>query len=552
MRALILLMILDLMLISKANAAQAPKNKIKYVVEFNEAEIPCLDIVANYTTDEQGDLILVPPPNINSYKVLTKYFKIEALAPRIFKLNFEPETHAKIQYKVCMMPAHNPMDFPVVKKDFFNFATNGTLVVPGFKTEDIWEVDIEIKGAKDFTFFSSNGKMATNTVHYTGLACHFMNFLVAATKQKFYEFNVQDQPILVLADAKQAPLVKARIEKLKKIFSFQRRLMKDYPTTPLLINFISTAPDSIAYGRHWLRALSVWVPENNSEIKVLDTIGHEFFHQWLGWTLNSINNPAEFLWLVEGVDDYIGLLSTYAAGVITLAEYVDMLNYRLSAYYTSPLVELTYPQLADKALYDLTHNIIAQLRGNLATLMLHNQVNSALENSTLIKVMKNLLHSVQLVGENVLPSKDNALTSEQVASHFLASLNHGEWQQYKNAINFSETQAYLRLPKKIINNKARLTKQWLKIALPEFDLTTLYTQHKIKDLTLDSPAYQAGLREEMTVKDYELSALYKPGKKITLVVETQDDQQKIIEFFPNTTYQLIPQYHIMPTQNALM
>jgi hypothetical protein len=54
------------------------------------------------------------------------------------------------------------------------------------------------------------------------------------------------------------------------------------------------------------------------------------------------------------------------------------------------------------------------------------------------------------------------------------------------------------------------------------------------------------------VKDYELSALYKPGKKITLVVETQDDQQKIIEFFPNTTYQLIPQYHIMPTQNALM
>ncbi|MBI2791151.1 MAG: hypothetical protein HYX61_04260 [Gammaproteobacteria bacterium] len=512
------------------NVQAASTLDLNYSIQFNE-KMECLDITSILPTGANNELIInIPQRGVSSLNIQPNYIQSNDLSPFIKKISFATPTQVTIQYQLCMNNPTHHIDLPIIEKHFLQLMVLNSLVLPLQREREESQIKINLNNApKNFTFVSSKGLVKSNTITFNGQLNEFVSYVLAGSDHNL-QFQIDKKPFIALSSNRQNPFPTIRLEKLKKVSEFQQSLMEDKDNSPLLLTFVNVPEFSSSFARHFSNTVSVSIPEKKKEDSIVSTFSHEMFHHWLGWKLRADKYHGELLWFMEGIDDYFGLSSAYQSGAISKQSYTNNINNLLKDYYLSPIHHLSYDKLVEKYKDDLQHNVIAQIRGHLAAIVLQGDSKKPLKNENLTIILKDLL-------KIKCPDEYCVLTPELLEQQLNEKLTAKEVLQLKQFISSGKD---LNLPTKLNGNELKLTN--MNVLYPKFgfDLDTFFSSHIIKDLNSDSPEYKAGLRDGMEVLQYNLY-LHDPHRKVTITVKS-NAEFKHVEFFPQTQYAVIPQY----------
>lgn len=513
-----------------ANVEAAATLNLNYNIEFND-EMGCLDITATLPTNDNNELILnIPQRGVSPLEIKPNFTKEIVVSPFIKKLIFDSPSEVNINYQLCMDNPKHHIDLPIIEKHFLQLMALNALILPLQRENQDSKISIELKTLpKNFKFASSEGFIKSNKIHFYGSLNEFSTFVLAGGTQ-FQSFQIGSRPVFAFSSIETIPFPDERMTKIKKVALFQRKLVRDHNNTPLLLTFIETPEFSSSLARHFKNTLSLSCPAKKNEEQIITVFAHEFFHDFLGWQLRSGHRHGELLWFIEGIDDYFGTATAYQSGAISQKTYLEKINNLLKDYYLSPIAHLPYTKLAEKHQEDLHYNVIAQIRGHLAALMLQGSSKKSLEKESTTDILKNIL-------KIKCPEGYCTLTPLLVHKHFETKLNPSK---FKQILKFIETGNNLSLPPKLNGNELNL--KTISVLYPKvsFDLISFFNNHEIQNIQPESPEYNAGLRNGMKVVQYNFY-LHDPYRKITIAAK-MNDKIELIEFFPETEYAEIPQY----------
>jgi len=142
------------------------------------------------------------------------------------------------------------------------------------------------------------------------------------------------------------------IVKIQQEFWALNPFDRDY----FFLNFLLEAKGGLEHDHSTVLMSSRWAMRNrNDYIKWLALVSHEFFHSWNVRRMRP-EALAEYdygqevysreLWLAEGLSSYYDNLLLFRAGLITVAEYFELLAAEFRNYFTTPGREVRSAELA--------------------------------------------------------------------------------------------------------------------------------------------------------------------------------------------------------------
>lgn len=507
---------------------------LNYSIRFDERNSECFLITSSFTTNSEGELLLrIPQSGISALELNSQFTSTEDIAPNLKKFNFPEQRNIGVRYTLCMNNRTYNIDNPIINNTFFQLTTWSAFLLPQYKTNEKLNIKINFENApKDFNIFSSEGAINAGKINFVEFVSEFETFVVAGSKDKVKEINIQNKKYYAISNNNKTSISFANIKNFEKILSYQTKLMADESTKPTLLIF-AVHPDATLYARHFTNTVTMSVPAKTENETLMRAFSHEYFHRWLGWKLTPKDNFNDLLWFMEGVDDYLGVKIAYQSGATTNQGYLNNINNILKEHYLSPIRFLDYKSLSAQSRLDWQHHKIAQLRGNLAALMIDAEKNSELKEDATIVVIKKLL----ALKSSKSNSDSISITPEMINRYFEETLGIEKWLQINK---FIQTGRNLKLPNIFNGGKAKLIKSKVQVADYGFDLDSLFNKRIISDLSSDTPAYKAGLREGMHVISYTI-ALSRPSSNVLVHVKL-NDKTELMEFTPELKYVEIPQY----------
>lgn len=512
--------------------AALPLN-LYYWIEFNEA-MQYIDITASLPTDDNNELFInIPSRGVTALDIKPMFIETQDISHYIKKFSFASPTQVTFHYQLHMNNPYHHIDAPIIEEHFFQLMGISSLTLPLYRGAEDAKINIQFKNLpKNFTVVGSGGLVKSEAISFNGTLNEFSSYVLAGSDHN-HVFHIGKKPVMAFSSTQQDAFPTTRMSNFETVATFQNTLMGDQDARPFLLTSVTVPEDafhSTLFSRHFRNTISLSIPEKKNEDGVVIAFARENFRHWLGGKLRADIHHGQLLWFIGGVNDYFANSSAHQSGVISQETYIKNINNLLREYYLSPLQHQSYQQLVEKYSNDPYHNIAAQMRGNLAALMLQGNTKKPLENEPLTRVIKNLL---AVKGE-----KDYCVLSpELLDEHLKKELSARQMKDFTRAIN---TGKGLKLPKTLNDNELKLKQ--VKVLYPkfDFDMNAFTTKHVIKNIKPDSASFKAGLRDGMEVIEYKM-ILHEPDKKVSIVTKI-NGAIKGFQFLPDTDSATIPQY----------
>jgi predicted metalloprotease with PDZ domain len=253
---------------------------------------------------------------------------------------------------------------------------------------------------------------------------------------------------------------------------------------------------------------------------VLQTISHEYFHNWIGSGLRNPDPDEAYKWFSEGFTDYYSLKLLHQSGGLRDTDFVKKINEDIRQYYLSPHFNSDSLEMSGKYRTDEGWRQLPYRRG----------LTIALTLDLKIQEKSSLLSLNDLMRELYQRSKPSMVFS---ASLFEKLVLKYTGQETLDAVKTSIQGRNDMLSRALLSNKIDKTSQLPVHQLFDagFDIAASTKEKKIVGLKPGSNAEKAGLTEDMPFTGnvgYWINNMEKPMKVQIL----RDDKKEWITYMP--------------------
>lgn len=264
-------------------------------------------------------------------------------------------------------------------------------------------------------------------------------------------------------------------------------------------------------------------------------LAHEMMHQWIGHDIKTSETPEALgYWFTEGFTDYFTLQVLYKSDLITLENYVDMLNGFLRKYWLSSQRNINNRNIASDFWRNKETQRIPYLRGFLVATVLDQRMRLVSDQR-----LRDMLQSMLKASDGI--TTHTAISNRSLLFNFQNRIGKDLGQHIKRVVNKGET---VQIDAAILSPCLEIERKPLGDYDPGFDLDGSEISKKITGLKNSSAAYQAGLRngQELAGWNFSGDALIKADVSI---YTDKLGSVKTFKFYPVTETTLVPQASIM-------
>jgi predicted metalloprotease with PDZ domain len=183
------------------------------------------------------------------------------------------------------------------------------------------------------------------------LASHsdLISLMIGGSRTKPFSFTIEGNRLDIFI----APAADARSDSLANVIATivrrQREWFRDHSQKRYTVTILPR-PNRLA-GTAVPNLLVCFVGTERTIDEIIEIVAHEATHNWLPNKL-EITLPAgdvrhRFLWLSEGVADYVSRKLLRDSGIISPDRFVELVNTDLANLATNPFATLTYPQVVE-------------------------------------------------------------------------------------------------------------------------------------------------------------------------------------------------------------
>jgi len=269
-------------------------------------------------------------------------------------------------------------------------------------------------------------------------------------------------------------------------------------------------------------------------------LAHEMMHQWIGHGVKTSEKPEALgYWFTEGFTDYFSLQVLYRRQLITLDNYVEMMNSFLRNYWLNPKRNISNQVIASGFWTNKNIERMPYQRGFLIA-MLSDQRMRLVSDLRLRDMLQKMLDHSDGIANHTAVSNRSLLfniqnrVGEELGKHIKNVVYNGSTVNLQDQI-FSPCLKFVKTPMGDYD--------------PGFDLDTSEHKKQITGLKQNSDAYKAGLRNGQELAGWDISG----NSAIKASVSIYKDKLggvKTFEFFPISDTTLVPQASIMSRETC--
>jgi hypothetical protein len=297
--------------------------------------------------------------------------------PNLKLLNAPPNSVIRLQYEVLQSwPGSNDklrMQRPFLNDSYFSFF--GGAIFPDFiqSTHKSRRTLVQYQNIPDALQHNLWSPFGSFSINHSCASQVFSAPQYKAMKGASFiggdysvrQFNVSGKPITVAltnngryTDQDMTDIVTI----LQSVITYQRKLMNDNNFPHFLILGLTKEEEGYG-GNGGFQNLTIFKGNTQTPlIRLKLIISHEHFHTWNGFRIEYKENSGS--WFREGATDYFSVYTLASTGLITMQEYMDLINEAIDYYYNSDT-----KSVADE---DLPfHDLTTYHRGHLLTLLLN-------------------------------------------------------------------------------------------------------------------------------------------------------------------------------------
>ncbi|HLE12266.1 MAG: hypothetical protein A2451_14455 [Bdellovibrionales bacterium RIFOXYC2_FULL_39_8] len=257
---------------------------------------------------------------------------------------------------------------------------------------------------------------------------------------------------------------------------------------------------------------------------------HEYFHTWNGVKIKR-EEPEELVyWFSEGFTNYYTNLLNLRAGIISLADYVELINKSLKKYYFSPVINESNERILKDFWNDKNVEKLPYQRGEFLALNWNAAIKKVSDYS-LDNVMKDILSEAIQKG---------TLVSGKVVDRIIRSyLKDGVLNDLELYIEKGNTisPSPLGLGHCVSLNYVKAHKYDL-----GFDFVKSRQNKIVMGVAKSGAAYKAGLRDGQVLRSWSVWT-DKIDEPTEMVIGKSKKEEKIIKYYPVGSAEVdIPQY----------
>lgn len=316
----------------------------------------------------------------------------------------------------------------------------------------------------------------------------------------------------------------------------EREFWDDFDFPYYLITMIPTGTTCCSFGGTTLTdSFAMFIATDRGiDLQLQHLLAHELLHTWIGQRMRNVDTEGEpepsLYWFSEGFTDHYTRKLLLRAGLIDEDTFLEDLNGRLYAYYTSPVRNAPNARIVDDYWNDRHVQQLPYQRGDLLAALWDAEIREVSDGErSLDHVMHDLLRRADR--EGVRTSRGLLRT---VLSAYLERDVGPDLERY---VDEGET-----IPAAPLGRGEDVTLVTLPMApfVLGFDFGASREAGVVTGLDPDGPAAAAGLREGQKLAGFSIH-WDDAGQPVVLFVE-EDGEERRVEYLPAGETIPVPQY----------
>lgn len=557
---------LFLSIIFSAGTAAA-QTRVRYeIMPVLAGEAPKIKITAAFRGDSSGTTKIQLPAefggqenlykSVANLKILTAGAKLaDGTQAEIKIVSHAPGAEIRLTYELVQDWQGTPQAGgasgnagggyrPILQKEFFHFLGSGGFVLPALAEDAKLKISVVWRDVPpDWTLANSFGTNA-RAQNFTTDFESFKSSVFVGGDFRTLERSVKGKPVFTVLRGKWKFSDEEFAALVEKIIAVERDFWRDHDQPYYLVTLIPLdgEPNSLSVGGTGLtNSFATFVTPNASLEHLKFLISHEYFHNWNSPKLGGLKDPEQSLyWFSEGFTDYYTYLLLLRGGLIDLENYAAKYNEFLADYYLSPVRNENNRRVLEDFFKNYQISKLPYRRGFLLATkwdrIIRRQTGGA---SSLDDAMRDIFRDARA-------KKHGKLSKERIVGYLEKYAKHDFAGDIEKYIERGETIGDFRgaLGDCIETVEANLGKFEL-----GFDLNVLLKESRIGNLSPNSAAFDAGVREGQKITGRSIH-YDNPKQAVELVVE-ENGQRKKISYLPVTKAKVVtPQFNLKQNLSA--
>ncbi|MGI9544134.1 MAG: M1 family aminopeptidase, partial [Cyclobacteriaceae bacterium] len=314
------------------------------------------------------------------------------------------------------------------------------------------------------------------------------------------------------------------VEKLERIITIQRDFWNDHSDdyySVTLIPLTDTSQCCSYMGTGLTHSFATFAHDFKGVVQGFEYLfSHELMHHWIGTAIQN-DEPEELkYWFSEGFTDYFTQLILLECGFVDHEGFVSNINKMLMDHYASPVREATNQEIRTGFWQDQELEKLPYRRGAIFALYLDGAIKLHSDNKHQLKnVMEELLHICR---------KENLLLSDSLFLGITQKYLNRDLKEFMKS--HVEQGQLIRLSSNSLGSNFTLTYQPVQQFDLGFDFEQSRVTQQVTGVSIDSRAYQAGLRDGQQLTGY--SVAFGDVKKPVELTVSSNGAAKIIKYWP--------------------
>lgn len=444
---------------------------------------------------------------VSSFSVGNGKISKEGLKPWQRLINHDPGAVLQINYTISFDPAKTDGNYrPDVTAQHFHFFGSQWLAYPEEMTKDTFRFLIKYKDVPKGWNVFSNIDSGSNNFTYRGTYDKFSGF-IAGGKYKKKQVKIKGTIVDIYLDEKYTERPGSLPENIQKIVASQRQVFNDYSQKWFLI--VLTGRGEQMAGVAIKNAFICLTDFKNDDLSHLSILAHETFHAWLPGKgkIISGNSPNSFFlyeWFHEGFTEYCSRIILLQNNIISMDDYVKLVNKDIIELSFNPMSKETYKEVADaisQKKFLSTHKDLSYKRG---ALMAYNWDRLIRQKKTGEWSVLDLVKDVVLEMERTKKGIPDSLFFELVKSKYQIDAA-GDWTRYIINGQLPELDAA-----SLEREGYDLVDSTVYRFSAGFNIDSSRLLKKIVGVVKDGNAEKNGLKNNMPIRNISFSASDKP------------------------------------------
>jgi predicted metalloprotease with PDZ domain len=442
-------------------------------------------------------------------------------------INHKPGQTLQIHYTLSWDPLMSNASYrPDVSANHFHFFGNQWLVKPASRIKDTFQITMSFKDVPGGWKTYSNMQRENNGYSYTGSYWQLSGF-IAGGDYLTKDFTVKDTKLSFIASRHYKNNFEKIAGDLNKIVASQRAFFNDYSQKDFLI--LLTHRSSQMAGVAITDAFVCLADSANKLLQLYKLLAHETFHAWLPGKAKVVKPEVTqssfylFEWFDEGFTEYCSKKMLFTSGIITEADFVDLVNQDLIDLARNPVNNSSFAQVSnsiEKNEFYSTYKLLSYQRGALMAFnwdhLIQKRSGGRLSVSDLVK---KIVDTAIVLNKEHIP---DSLFFNIVENKYHISAKK-DWEEI--IVNGSPL---MPLKDALADKKYELVDSTVFRFSAGFAIDSSMTAKKIIGVKKDGNAEKNGLRDGLKVIDIKYSTWDKP---VTVVYE-EEGMQKSVAYLP--------------------